>query len=321
MKAIVFREYGGPEVLKLEEVATPVPGDSDVLVKVQAASINDWDWQMLRGIPFANRVMAGLFRPTKIHILGSDVAGRVESVGSKVTEFRPGDEVFGDLSGCGFGGLAEYVCAPEKALAKKPAGMSFDQAAATPQAGMLALQGLMKGRIQKGQKVLINGASGGSGSFAVQIAKVYGTEVTGVCRTQKLEFVRSIGADHVIDYTREDFTNNGKTYDLILDMEAHHSVFDYKRALNSGGRYVAAGGPTGRILQIVFIGALISLIGNKKMGLLLLRVNKDLPRMIELFEAGSVVPVIDKTFPLNEAAEAMRYFGEGRKMGKVVVTI
>lgn len=321
MKAIVFHEYGGPEVLKLEEVATPVPGDSEVLVKVRAASINDWDWQMLRGIPFANRAMAGLFKPTKIRILGSDVAGRVESVGTKVKVFKPGDDVFGDLSGCGFGGLAEYVCAPEKALAKKPAGMSFEQAAATPQAGMLALQGLVKGRIQQGQKVLINGASGGSGSFAVQIAKLYGTEVTGVCRTQKLEFVRSIGADHVIDYTREDFTRNGKTYDLILDMEAHHSVFDYKRALNPGGRYVAAGGAGGRILQIVFIGALISLISNKKMGLLLLRVNRDLPRMIELFEAGSVVPVIDKTFPLCEAADAMRYFGEGRKMGKVVVTI
>lgn len=321
MKAIVFHEYGQPDVLKLEEVAKPVPKDDEVLVKLHAVSLNDWDWQMLRGIPFANRTMAGLFRPSKISILGSDVAGRVELVGKKATRFRPGDDVFGDLSGCGFGGLAEYVCAPESVLTSKPAGMSFEQAAATPQAGMLALQGLIKGRIRQGQKVLINGASGGAGSFAVQIAKYYGAQVTGVCRTRKLDFVRSIGADHVIDYTREDFTRNGKTYDLVLDMEAHHSVFDYRRSLSPGGRYVAAGGPTGRILQIAFIGGLISLVSNKYVGLLILRANRDLPRMIELFETGKVVPVIDKTFPLSEAPQAMRYFGEGQKTGKVVITI
>jgi len=319
MKAIVFREYGSFDVLHLEERATPVPRENEVLIKVKAVSISDWDWQMLRGIPFANRTMAGLFKPTKIQILGSDIAGRVEAVGKSVKRFRPGDEVFGDLSGSGFGGFAEFVCAPEDVLSLKPTGMTFEQAAASPQAGLLALQGLAKGRIQQARKVLINGASGGAGSFAVQIAKSFGAEVTGVCRTQKMDFVRELGADHVIDYTQEDFTRTGQTYDLILDMEAHHSVFDYRRVLSPRGRYVAAGGPTGHIMQIVFVGGLISLFGSRKIGLLLLKANHDLHRLTEFIESGKVTPVIDKTFTLTEASDAMRYFGEGRKMGKVVI--
>jgi NADPH:quinone reductase-like Zn-dependent oxidoreductase len=321
MKAMVYHEYGLPDVLRLEEVAKPAPGDNEVLIKVVAASINDWDWQLLQGIPFANRVMAGLFRPKKIKILGSDIAGRIEAAGKNAKRFRPGDEVFGDLSGAGFGGFAEYVCAPEDALTLKPVGMTFEQAAAVPQAGLLALQGLVKGHVQQAHTVLINGASGGAGSFAVQIAKSVGAEVTGVCRTQKLDFVRSLGADHVIDYTREDFTRNGQTYDLILDMEAYHSVFDYRRALNAGGRYVAAGGPTANIVQVIFLGAWISLTSSKKMGLLLLKANRGLSEIIKLIENGEVKPVIDKCFPLGEAPDAMRYFGEGRKMGKVVITL
>lgn len=321
MKAMVYHEYGLPDVLRLEEVAKPAPGDNEVLIKVVAASINDWDWQLLQGIPFANRMMAGLFRPKKIKILGSDIAGRIEAAGKNAKRFRPGDEVFGDLSGAGFGGFAEYVCAPEDALTLKPVGMTFEQAAAVPQAGLLALQGLVKGHVQQAHTVLINGASGGAGSFAVQIAKSVGAEVTGVCRTQKLDFVRSLGADHVIDYTREDFTRNGQTYDLILDMEAYHSVFDYRRALNAGGRYVAAGGPTANIVQVIFLGAWISLTSSKKMGLLLLKANRGLSEIIKLIENGEVKPVIDKCFPLGEAPDAMRYFGEGRKMGKVVITL
>ncbi len=321
MKAIVYTKYGSPDVLKLKEVEKPTPKDNEVLVKVHAASINDWDWGLLRGKPFMNRLFFGLLKP-KNKILGGDIAGQVEAVGRNVKQFQPGDEVFGDLCGCGFGAFAEYVCARENALALKLASMTFEEAAAVPQAAALALQGLRdKRQIQPGQKVLINGAGGGAGTFAVQMAKSFGAEVTGVDSTRKLDMMRSIGADRVIDYTQEDFTKNGQRYDFILDFAAHHSIFDYKRALNPKGIYVLVGGSVTQMFQVAFLGPLISMIGSKKMGILMHKPNKDLAFMKELFEAGKVVPVIDRCYPLNEVAEALRYFGEGHARGKVVITL
>jgi len=319
MKAIVYHKYGSPDVLKLEEVAKPIPKDDEVLIKVHASSINDWDWGLLRGKPFANR-LPYLLKP-KMSILGSDIAGQIETVGKNVKKFSPGDEVFGDLCGGSWGCYAEYVCARENAIMLKPASMTFDEAAAIPQAALLALQGLRKGKIQPGQKVLINGAGGGAGSFAVQMAKSFGAEVTGVDSTEKLNIMRSIGADKVIDYTKEDFTKNGQRYDFILDFAAHHSVFDYKRALSPKGIYVMVGGATARIFQVMFLGPLISMTGSKKMGLLIHKPNKDLAFIIELFEAGKVKPIIDRRYPLSEVAEALRYLGEGHAQGKVVISL
>ena len=319
---MVFEEYGGPEVLTLKDIPKPAPTDDEVLINVHATSVNDWDWSMLRGIPFVNRLSAGLFNPTKIPVLGCDVAGVVEDVGKNIKHLKPGDEVFGDLSRGKWGALAEYVCAPEEALAVKPKSMTFEQAAAFPQAGVLGLQGIRdKGQVQAGQKVLINGASGGAGSFAVQIAKSIGAEVTGVCRTVKMDMVSSIGADFVIDYTKVDFTKNGQHYDLILDMEAYHSISDYRRSLKPNGRYIAEGGPTGNIMKIIYFGMLVSLFSSKKMSLLMLKQNEGLTDLIELFEAGKVEPIIDKCFPLSETADAFRFFGEGHKKGKVVVSL
>jgi NADPH:quinone reductase-like Zn-dependent oxidoreductase len=321
VKAIVYTKYGSPDVLQLKEVEKPTPRDNEVLIKVHAASVNDWDWGNLRGKPFVNRLFFGLRKP-KYKILGSDIAGRVEAVGANAKQFQPGDEVFGDLCECGWGGFAEYVCARENALVLKPASMTFEEAAAVPQAALLALQGLRdKRQIQPGQKVLINGAGGGAGTFAVQIAKSFGAEVTGVDSTMKLDMMRSIGADQVIDYTQEDFTKNGQRYDLIIDNAAHHSIFDYKRALSPKGIYVMLGGSSARIFQVIFLGPLISMTGNKKMGILGLKPNKDLAFMKELFEAGKVVPVIDRRYPLSEVAEALRYFGEGHAQGKIVITM
>ena len=321
MKAIVYTKYGPPDVLQLKEVEKPTPKDNEVLVKVHAASVNDWDWGLLQGTPFMNRLLFGLLKP-KYTILGCDIAGRVEAVGRNVKQFQPGDEVFGDISGYGFGAFAEYICARENALVLKPASMTFEEVAAVPQAAVLALQGLRdKRQIQPGQKVLINGAGGGAGTFAVQIAKSFGAEVTGVDSTSKLDMMRSIGADQVIDYTREDFTKNGQRYDLILDFAAYHSIFDYKRALSPKGIYVMVGGSSARIFQVMFLGPWISMTGSKKMGILMHKPNKDLAFMKELFEAGKVVPIIDRRYPLNETAEALRYFGEGHARGKVVITV
>jgi NADPH:quinone reductase-like Zn-dependent oxidoreductase len=320
MKAIVYHNYGSPDVLRLEDIPKPTPSDDEVLVKVHAASVNDWDWGLLRGKPFVNRLIGGLLKPHKI--LGCDIAGRVEGVGRNVKQFQPSDEVFGDISGCGFGAFAEYVSVPENALALKPASMIFDEAAAVPQAALLALQGLRdKGQIQPGQKVLINGAGGGAGTFAVQIAKSFGAEVTGVDSTRKLDMMRSIGADQVIDYTQEDFTKSGQRYDLILDLAAYHSIFDYKRTLSPKGIYVMVGGSSTQIFQVMFLGPWISMTGSKKMGSLFLKPNKDLAYMIELLEAGKIVPVIDRRYPLSEVPEALRYFGEGHAKGKVVITV
>jgi len=248
VKAIVYEKYGTPDVLQLKEVAKPVPGEDEVLVKVHAASINDWDLGLLYG-DFINRMLNGLRKPRR-NILGSDIAGKIETVGKKVKRFKAGDDVYGDLSGQ-WGGFAEYVCAPEKSLSLKPAAMSFEEAAAIPQAAMLAVQGLIdKGKIKQAQKVLINGAGGGVGTFAIQIAKLYNAEVTGVDKATKLEMLRSIGFDHVIDYTKEDFTKNGKVYDLILDAKTNRSAFDYARSLNRNGVYVTVGGSIGHLLQV-----------------------------------------------------------------------
>jgi 2-desacetyl-2-hydroxyethyl bacteriochlorophyllide A dehydrogenase len=267
-------------------------------------------------------MVGGLLKP-KIKILGADIAGRVEAVGRNVKQFQPGDEVFGDISDCGWGGFAEYVCASEDALVLKPASMTFEEAAAVPLAAVTALHGLRdKGQIQPEQKVLINGASGGVGTFAVQIAKSFGAEVTGVCSTRNLDMVRSIGADQVIDYTQEDFTQNGQRYDLILDAAAYRSIWDYKRALSSKGIYVLIGGSTTRVFQVMFQGPLISMTGSKKMGTMMSKPNKkDLVFMKELLEAGKVVPVIDRRYTLSEVAEAIRYLEEGHTQGKVVITL
>ena len=320
MKAIVYRNYGSPDVLELQEVATPTPKDDEVLIKVHAVSINDWDWGLLQGIPFVNRLLYGLLKPKK-KILGSDIAGRIEAVGKNVEQFQPGDEVFGDLSG-EWGGFAEYVCARESAIALKPARMTFAEAAAIPQAAMLAIQGLRdKGQIQPGQKLLINGAGGGVGTFAVQIAKLYGAEVTGVDSSGKLDMLRSMGFDHVIDYTQEDFTKNGKRYDLILDVKTNRSIFDYARALSPNGIYVTVGGSMVRLFQALLLGPWISMISKKKMRIVALKPNKDLAYMNELFEAGKVKPVIDGPYKLSEVPEAIRYFGEGKHKGKVVITL
>jgi len=320
VKAIVYRKFGLSDVLHMEDVDKPVPKDNEVLVSVHAASINDWDWGLLRGKPFVNR-LPKVLKP-KHMILGCDVAGKVEAVGSGVTQFQQGDEVFGDLSGSGFGGFAEYVCAHENALSLKPASMTFEQAASVPQASALAMQGLRnKKQIQPGQKVLINGGGGGAGSFAIQIAKSFGAEVTGVDSARKLDMMRAIGVDHVIDYAEEDFTKNGQRYDLINDNAAHHSVFDYRRALNDGGVYGVLGGATSRIFQVIFLGPIVSLFSSKSLGLVLLKPNKDMDFFIELFEAGKVKPIIDKTYPLSETSEAFRYFGESQQCGKIVINV
>lgn len=319
MKAIVRRKYGSPGLLKLEEVQKPTPKDNEVLIKVHAASVNSSDWEFLTGKPLYTR-MWGLRKP-KYRILGSDIAGRVEAVGKNVKQFHPGDEVFGDIL-YRWGGFAEYVCAPEKELMLKQAGMTFEQAAAVPQAALVALQGLRdNGEIQPGQKILINGAGGGAGTFAVQIAKSFGAEVTGVDSTEKLDMMRSLGADRVIDYTQEDFTKNGQCYDLILDFVASHSIFDYRRALSPRGKYLMVGGSLAHIFQTLFLGSLISMTGTKKMGILAAKPNKDLAFMIELIASDKVVPVIDKRYSLSKVPEALRYLGEGHAKGKVVITV
>ena len=322
LKAIVYEKYGPPYVLQLKEVEKPTPKNNEILVKVHAASLNAGDLKMLRGDSFIIRVMNELLKP-KHKILGDDKAGRVETVGRNVKQFQPGDEVFGISD---YGAFAEYRCVTEdklKYLVLKPANMSFEEAAAIPMAAIPALQGLRdKGKIQSGQKVLINGASGGVGTFAVQIAKSFGAEVTAVCSTKKLDLVRSIGADHVIDYTKEDFTKNGQNYDLILDVAAHHSIFDFKRALSPTGIYVCIGGSMVQYIKAMLLGPLICMLGRKKMGSMFGNpTQKDYSFLIDLFEAGKVVPVIDRRFTLSEVAEALRYLEEGHARGKVIITV
>ena len=323
MKAIVCEKYGSPDVLEFKEVDKPAPGDDEVLIQVHAASANAKDWRLMRADPFIARLMGAGFLKPKNRILGCDIAGRIETVGKNVTQFQPGDEVFGDLSDSGIGGFAEYVCAGENAMAMKPANMTFEEAAAVPLAAVSALQGLRdKGKIQSGQQVLINGASGGTGTFAVQIAKSFGAEVTGVCSTRNLDIVSSIGADKVIDYTQENFTKSEQRYDLILAVNGYHPISHFKGALNPGGNYVMVGGSNAQLFQAVLLGPWISMTGNKKMSALIAAPNQnDLVFMKELLEAGKVVPVIDRRYPLSEVAEAMRYLEEGHAQGKIVITM
>src|SRR5436305_12131976 len=323
MRAMVYHTYGSPDILKLEEVQKPVPQDDEVLVQVHATSVNAGDWHLLRAKPFLMRFMGFELLKPKHTILGSDIAGRVEVVGRNVTQFQSGDEVFGNTAKSGFGGFAEYVAVPENALVLKPTTLSFEEAAAVPQAALTALQGLRdKGHIQKGQKVLINGASGGIGTFAVQLAKAFGAEVTAVCSTRNVDMVRSIGADHVIDYTQEDFTRNGQRYDLILAVNGYHSISEYKRALNPEGVYVMTGGSDAQLFQAMLLGPLISRTGRQKMGNSAHKPNqKDLIFMKELLEASKVKPVIDRRFPLRDVADAIRYLEAGHAQGKVVITV
>ncbi len=319
MKAAVYSRYGPPDVLQIRDVEKPVPNDNEVLIKVRAASVNPLDWRLMRGKPvFARLVIGGLLKP-KATRPGVDLAGQVEAVGRNVTQFKPGDEVFGACRGA----FAEYVCAIEDKLALKPANISFEDAAAVPVAAFTALQGLRdKGRIQRGHKVLVDGASGGVGTFAVQIAKSLGAEVTAVCSTRNVDTARSIGADHVIDYTREDFTQSGQRYDLILAANAYHSISDYRRALGQDGIYVMAGGGWAQILQAMLLGPLLSLIGSKKMRFFIAKINqKDLVLLKDLLEAGKVVPIIDRRYPLSGVAEALRYLEGGHAQGKVVITV
>lgn len=319
MKAIVLKNYGGPDQLQLKEVEKPSPGDDEVLVKVYAVSINDWDWALIQG-DFVNRMLNGLWKP-KRKIFGSDIAGRIEAIGKKVTRFKPGDEVFGDLSGT-WGGFAEYVCANENALGRKPPGMSFEEAASIPQAAMLAVQGLIdKGRVQPGQKILINGAGGGVGTFGLQILKPLGVEVTVVDTAAKLEMLRSLGAAHGIDYNRDDFTRTGKRYDLILDAKTNRSIFRYLRALNPGGKYITVGGSISRLLQAFLFSPLISLFTKKHVSIVALKANKDLDYMSELFESGQVRPVIDGPYKLEDIPEAFGIFGRGEHRGKMVISV
>jgi len=324
MKAIVYTTYGSPDVLQLKEVAKPTPQDNEVLVHVHAASVNAADWHLLRGTPFLARLVNGLQKPKNTK-LGADVAGRVEAVGRNVTQFQVGDEVFGCIPLHELGSFAEYVRAHEDAVALKPARMTFEQAAAVPLAAFTALQGLRdKGQIKLGQKVLVNGASGGVGTAAVQIAKSFGTEVTGVCSTRNVDMVRSLGADHVIDYTQEDFTKNGQRYDLIFDAVGNRSVSDFKRALSPNGMCAVAGFTTlPHLFQVLVLGAWVSRTGRKKIGLMETANpnKKDLLFIKELLEAGKVVPVIDRTYPLSEVPEAIRYLEEGHAQGKVIITV
>ena len=324
MKAIVRYRYGSPDVLELRELDKPVVKDENVLVRVRASSLNADDLEYMYGKSPMTRLATGLRRP-RIHGLGSDVAGQVETVGKAVTHFHPGDEVFGNMTEHGSGALAEYVCAPAKAFALKPASMTFEEAATVPQAAVLALQGLRgKRRIQQGDRVLINGAGGSVGPFAVQIAKTFGAEVTGVDSTGKLDMLRSIGADHVIDYTQEDFTRNGQRYDYVLDVVARRSMFELERALNPGGAYVMLGATTARLLQGASMGPLISITGSKKMGVSWWWRpfdQEDVAFLKQLIEAGSLRPVIDTIYPLSEVPAALRYLEEGHARGKIVITI
>ena len=330
MKAIVYHSYGPPEVLQLEEMERPVPGEHEVLIKVRASSVNPYDWHFIRGTPHFVRLMAGLRQPRDTRV-GVDVAGRVEAVGKNVTQFTPGDEVFGSCRGA----FAEYACASEAALAKKPDNVTFEQAASVPLAALTALQGLRdKGKIQRGQKVLINGAAGGVGTFAVQIAKSFGTEVTGVCSTRNVEMVRSIGADHVIDYTKEDFTKSGQRYDLFLDCFGNHSLFACKRVLNPKGTYVGAGGGAihpedfatvrwmiGLLARSITQLVLPLFVGQRLVGLLAKRSKGDLMLMCDLMKAGKVTPVIDRRYRLSGVPEAIRYLEQGHARGKVVIVL
>jgi NADPH:quinone reductase-like Zn-dependent oxidoreductase len=320
MRAVVYTRYGLPDVLRVTDVETPVPEEGHVLVKVCAVSLNLSDWEGLRGTPFYAR-LGGLFRPRR-HVLGSDVAGRVEAVGPGVTRFAPGDDVFADILSR-LGGFAEYVSVPEDDLSPMPAGMSYEDAAALPQAGAIALAGIRgKGRVRAGQKVLVNGAGGGSGSFAVQLAKLDGAEVTGVDTAEKLESMLALGADHVVDYRREDFTRNGRTYDLILDLAAYRKPSAYARSLAPGGRYLMVGGSMSTLLRVLLLGPLTGRREGKKIRVLAVKLGTEhLTPLVELCREGKIKIVIDRRYRLDEVPDALRYLGEGHAKGKIVITV
>ena len=322
MKAIICNKYGSPDVLKLKDVEKPYPTKNEVLIKIHSASLNFGNLVLLTGKPFLARIAFGLTKP-KYSIPGGDIAGTVEAVGKDVKQFKVGDEVFGDLSVSGWGGFAEYVSVPEYALAFKPNNISFEEAAAAPMAGVTALQGLRdKGKIKPGHKVLIYGASGGVGTFAVQIAKAFGAEVTGVCSTRNVEILRSIGADYIIDYSKEHFTQHQEYYDLVLGVNGSNSLSDYKRVLKQNGHFVHIGGSESQLYQTLFLGSFTSIAGSKKISSLLQRANqKDLNDLKELLETGKVKSIIDKRFKLRGITEAFKYFQEGHSQGKVVITI
>ena len=323
MKAYVFHKYGSPDVLRLEEFEKPSPKEDEVLVKVHAASVNALDWHMLTADIFLVRFMGGGLLKPKNTRLGADIAGRIEAVGKNVTQFKPGDAVFGDVAPWDGGGFAEYVCVPAKAFALKPSKISFEQAAAVPIAGITALQGLRdQGKVQPGQQVLINGAAGGVGTFAVQIARHLGAEVTAVSSTRNLEQARSLGAAHAIDYTREDFTKNGQQYDLIFAVNGYHPLSAYKRALKPEGRYVMAGGKMPQIFQAMLQGSGKSKTTGQKIGSVSAKASqKDLVTLAELLEAGKIVSVIDKSYPFSQAPEAIRYLGTGHARAKVIIVM
>jgi len=322
MKAIVYYAYGSPDVLKREEIEKPVPGDEEVLLRVCAASVNPLDWHYMRGTPYFLRILTGLRKP-KVTRLGLDVSGEVEAVGRNVTQFKPGDQVFGTCSGA----FAEYAVTSQSALVMKPDNVTFEQAASVPVAAFTALQGLRdKGQIQPGQKVLMNGAAGGVGTFAVQIAKSMGAEVTGVCSTRNLDMVRSIGADRVIDYSQQDFTKSGQRYDLVFDCIGNHSLWACRRVLNPKGIYIGVGGPSGRWmigpLARGITARLLSCFVSQKLVMLLAKSSQpDLTILHELMEAGKVIPVIVKRYRLSEVAEAVRYLEGGHAQGKAVIMV
>jgi len=322
MKAVVLKSYGGLDALEVRDVPPPTPKADQVLVRVHAASVNDWDWEMVRGQSLVVRLLHGLFRP-KVPVIGCDIAGRVAALGEGVKAFRVGDEVYGDLCMQGFGAFAHYACASEAGLAHKPAGMTFEQAAAIPQAGMLAVQGLIDvGQIRPRQQVLLNGAGGGVGTFALQIAKnLYDAEVTAVDRADKLDMLRALGADHVVDYRREDFTRSGRSYDLILDVKTDRAPWAYARALSPRGTYATVGGHIPRLLQTAIGGWLMSRWSTRRLRVVGLKPNKDLAYVNQLFEAGQLRPIIDRPYTLANIADAFRRFGAADHQGKIVITI
>jgi NADPH:quinone reductase-like Zn-dependent oxidoreductase len=320
MRAIVYQKYGPTNVLHLTELPLPVPKANEVLIRIHAASVNSWDWDLLRGKPFIVRLAGGGIMKPKLPVLGADVAGIVESVGQKVKQFKRGDAVFGDLSAARWGGFAEFVSAPENLLTFKPPNVSFEQAAALPQAGVMAWQGIHDFRkLQNGQKVLINGAAGGVGTYAVQLAKMLGAEVTAVDRGDKLEILKLLGADHVIDYTMKDFTQTGNQYDLVLDVVARHSLADYKRALLPGGVCVMIGGSTSTILQFMLFRTLASMTDSRKLRILMHQPNKDLTLLMDLLRTGRIKSIIHKCFPLSQVPEALQCIGSGDAIGKIII--
>jgi len=318
VKAAVYSRYGPPDVVEIRDIEKPVPKDDEVLVEIRAASVNTLDWRLTSGTPPFMRLMVGWRKP-KSNLLGRDMSGRVESVGRNVTRFQPGDEVFGVCRGA----FAEYASAAENKLAIKPARVSFDQAATLPVAASTALQGLRdRGHVRRGEKVAVDGASGGVGTFAVQIARALGAEVTAVCSTRNVEAAASMGAAHVVDYTREDFTRSGRRYDVILGANAHHSIFDYRRALSETGRYVMCGAGGIQMLQGFLLGPLLSRMGSRKMGIAIAKVDeKDLALLAQFVAEGKIVPFIERRYPLSGVPDALRYLEEGHARGKVVITL